>query len=90
MNEKEMEEMVKEALRLAEQDKQALLEDFPEIEAAMHEAAGHILPVAVDYKLEDVIYKSLLTGATLVAKKYKEAQRVERELMDSCKSNIKN
>lgn len=90
MNEKEMEEMVKEALRLAEQDKQALLEDFPEIEEAMHEAAGHILPVAVNYKLEDVIYKSLLTGATIIAKKYKEAQRIERELMDSCKSNIKN
>lgn len=89
MNEKEMEEMVKEALQLAEQDKQALLEDFPDIEEVMYKAARNILPVAVNYSLEDVIYKSLLTGATIIAKKYKEAQRIERELMNSCKVNPK-
>ena len=90
MNEKEMEEMAKEALRQAEADKEALLADFPDIREVMSIAAKGILTVAVNYPLEEVIYKSLLTGATIIAKKYKEAQRIERELMDSCKSNIKN
>ena len=90
MNEKEMEEIVKEALRLAEKEKAELLEDFPDIEEVMWKMTGNILPMAVNYPLEDVIYKSLCAGATVISQKYKEAQRIERELMNSCKSNIKN
>lgn len=90
MDDRITEEMVKEARRLAEQDKQALLEDFPDIEGVMAKAAGDIVQIAVEYRLEDVIYKSLLTGATIISKKYREAQRIESELRDRCKTDIKN
>lgn len=74
----------------AEKAKADLLEDFPDIEGVMAKAAGDIVQVAVEYRLEDVIYKSLLTGATIISKKYREAQRIESELRDRCKTYIKN
>ncbi len=90
MNKEEIEAMVREALRLAEADRQMLLEDFPDIREVMSKATRDLAPISINFALEEVIYRSLLTGATIVAKKYKEAQRIERELMDSCKSNVKN
>jgi len=90
MNEKEMEDTIKEANRLAEKKKAELLEDFPDIEKIMWKMTENLVPIAVNHSLEDVIYKSLCVGATIISQKYRAAQRVERELMDSCKSNVKH
>lgn len=75
---------------LAQRHKAELLEDFPGIEAEMWETAGMLYDLAKDCTVKEVIHKSLLVGATKISARYREAQRIEKELNQRCQTNIQN
>lgn len=84
------EEELARAYKLAVEEKamaemRGLLEDFPGIEDFMASLVGMLSEAAKDLPLDKVIYKCLMTGATLTAARYRHAQNTQEELISRIK-----
>ncbi len=65
----------------AETQVAALLEEFPGLEKEMGEASLVIYSLAGHYPLREIIYRSLMTGATLTANKYRAAREGSEDVL---------
>lgn len=66
---------------IAQAHKDNLLEDLPDIEVQMSQATEWLYDVAGGFTLKDIIYKSLMTGATLTSARYRAAQKGEGDFL---------
>lgn len=76
-----MDEMEQESMRTALGKREDLLQDFPDIEKQMAETAEVLYLIAGNYSLKETIFRSLLTGATLLHAKHKAAQKGEEDFL---------
>lgn len=58
----------------AREHKAGLVEDFPDIEAQMSRIAETLHEVMGEFSLKEIIYKSLLVGASITSARYRGAR----------------
>jgi hypothetical protein len=81
MSPEEQAEAMVAATAKAVENKRLLLEEFPDIEARMGTVADLLGPLASQTTLNDLIYRSLLTGAVVVSAMRREAQNEAQEIL---------
>lgn len=61
---------------------EAIRQDFPGLEAQMDLVSRIILSEMKHMLLQELIYRSLMTGATLTAEKYRKSQEGKEDLLN--------
>lgn len=86
MSQEELERAYKIAVEeMAMDNMKGLLEDIPDIEKFVSSLVGTLSEAAKGLPLETVIYKGLMTGATLASARYRHAKNVQEELISRIK-----
>ena len=90
MSQEELARAYKIALEeLAIDNMKGLLEGIPDIEEFVSGLVGTLSEAAKGLPLETVIYKCLMTGATLASARYRRAQSAQEDLISRIKARAK-